>query len=64
VGFGIKTAEDAAEIGKHADGIVVGTVLVDAVGQSLTDGKASEGTVAAVRDLVAELAGGVKRARG
>ena len=64
VGFGIKTAEDAAEIGKHADGIVVGTVLVDAVGRSLTDGKASEGTVAAVRNLVAELAGGVKRARG
>src|SRR5690606_38345728 len=31
VGFGIKTAEDAAEIGRHSDGVVVGTVLVDAV---------------------------------
>ena len=64
VGFGIKTAEDAAEIGKHADGIVVGTVLVDAVAKTLVDGKATDKTVAAVRDLVAELASGVKRARG
>jgi tryptophan synthase alpha chain len=63
VGFGIKTAEDAAEIGKHADGIVVGTVLVDAVGKSLVDGKATDKTVSAVRDLVASLAAGVKRAR-
>jgi tryptophan synthase alpha chain len=63
VGFGIKTAEDAAEIGKHADGIVVGTVLVDAVGQSLVDGKATDRTVPAVRDLVAEIFAGVKRAR-
>jgi tryptophan synthase alpha chain len=63
VGFGIKTAEDAEEIGKHADGIVIGTVLVDAVGKSLVDGKATDRTVAAVRDLVADIAGGVKRAR-
>ena len=64
VGFGIKTAEDAAEIGKYSDGIVVGTVLVDAVARSLADGKATDRTVAAVRDLVAEIASGVKRARG
>lgn len=64
VGFGIKTAEDAAEIGKHADGIVVGTVLVDAVGKSLVNGRATDRTVNAVRDLVAELASGVRRARG
>ncbi len=64
VGFGIKTAEDAEEIGKHADGIVVGTVLVDAVGKSLVDGRASDRTVDAVRDLVADIFAGVKRARG
>ncbi|WP_224704770.1 tryptophan synthase subunit alpha [Devosia aquimaris] len=64
VGFGIKTAEDAAEIGKHADGIVVGSVLVDAVARSLKDGKATDQTVGAVRDLVAEIFSGVKRARG
>jgi tryptophan synthase alpha chain len=63
VGFGIKTAEDAAEIGKHADGIVVGTVLVDAVARSLVDGRPTDRTVDAVRDLVADLAGGVRRAR-
>ncbi|WIJ25298.1 tryptophan synthase subunit alpha [Devosia sp. RR2S18] len=64
VGFGIKTADDAAEIGKHADGIVVGTVLVDAVANSLDNGKATDRTVSAVRDIVADLAQGVKRARG
>jgi tryptophan synthase alpha chain len=63
VGFGIKTAEDAAEIGKHADGIVVGTVLVEAVAKTLVDGKATDKTVAAVRDLVADIFAGVKRAR-
>lgn len=63
VGFGIKTAEDAAEIGRHSDGIVVGTVLVDAVARSLVDGKATDKTVAAVRDLVADIFTGVKRAR-
>ena len=63
VGFGIKTAEDAAEIGKHADGIVVGTVLVDAVAKSLVNGKATERTVPAVRNLVADIFSGVKRAR-
>ena len=63
VGFGIKTAEDAAEIGRYADGIVVGTVLVDAVRQSLENGQATDRTVPAVRDLVADLAGGVQRAR-
>ncbi len=63
VGFGIKTAEDAADIGKHADGIVVGSVLVEAVRNSLVEGKPTPQTVAAVRDLVADLASGVKRAR-
>ncbi|ODT48284.1 MAG: tryptophan synthase subunit alpha [Pelagibacterium sp. SCN 63-126] len=63
VGFGIKTAEDAAEIGRHADGIVVGSVLVDAVARSLDNGKPTAETVSVVRELVAGLAAGVKRAR-
>jgi tryptophan synthase alpha chain len=63
VGFGIKTAEDAAEIGRHADGIVVGSVLVDAIAQSLDNGRPTERTVSAVREIVANLAAGVKRAR-
>ncbi|MET3899306.1 tryptophan synthase alpha chain [Devosia sp. UYZn731] len=63
VGFGIKTADDAADIGKHADGIAVGSVLVDTVGNSLLDGKPTDKTVGALRDVVASLAGGVRRAR-
>lgn len=64
VGFGIKTADDAAIIGRDADGVVVGTALCNAVAGSLQDGKATEGTVAAVTTLVSGLASGVRRARG
>jgi tryptophan synthase alpha chain len=63
VGFGIKTADDAATIGRGADGVVVGTALCNAVGASLVDGKATPGTVTAVTTLVGELASGVRRAR-
>ena len=63
VGFGIKTADDAAIFGRDADGVVVGTALCNAVAGSLADGKATAGTVAAVTTLVAGLASGVRRAR-
>ncbi len=63
VGFGIKTAEDAASIGRDADGVVVGTALCNAVAGSLVDGRAGPGTVDAVTALVGELASGVRRAR-
>lgn len=64
VGFGIKTAQQAAEIGKAADGVVVGSALVEAVRTSLDkDGKATAATVPAVVSLVAELASGVRAAR-
>ncbi|MEO8758448.1 MAG: tryptophan synthase subunit alpha [Devosia sp.] len=63
VGFGIKTADDAALIGRDADGVVVGTAICNVVGDSLADGKATANTVAAVTALVASLASGVKRAR-
>lgn len=63
VGFGIKTADDAASMGRNADGVAVGTALCNAVAGSLVDGKATPGTVAAVTTLVAGLASGVKRAR-
>ncbi|MBL8573439.1 MAG: tryptophan synthase subunit alpha [Hyphomicrobiaceae bacterium] len=64
VGFGIKTARQAAEIGKAADGVVVGSALVEAVRTSLDkDGKATAATVPAVVSLVAELASGVRAAR-
>jgi tryptophan synthase alpha chain len=62
-GFGIKTADDAAAMGREADGVAVGTALCNAVLGSLADGQATPGTVAAVTTLVAGLASGVRRAR-
>ncbi|AEV34853.1 tryptophan synthase subunit alpha [Pseudovibrio sp. FO-BEG1] len=64
VGFGIKTAEQAEEIGKHADGVVVGSILVEAIRKSLDEnGKATNQTQAAVTDLVSSLRVGVEKAR-
>ncbi|KZL16584.1 tryptophan synthase subunit alpha [Pseudovibrio sp. Ad26] len=64
VGFGIKTAEQAEEIGKHADGVVVGSILVEAIRTSLDDnGKATNQTQAAVTEVVRSLRVGVEKAR-
>lgn len=64
VGFGVKTPEHARAIAAGADGVVVGSSLVDAIKLSLdADGKATAKTVAAVTDLVASLAAGVRGAR-
>lgn len=64
VGFGVRTAAQAAAIGRGADGVVVGSALVGAIAASLDgEGRATPSTVKAVSDLVAELAGGVRAAR-
>jgi len=64
VGFGVKTAEHARAIAQGADGVVVGSALVEALRASLDQsGKATSRTVAAVRDLTATLAAGVRGAR-
>jgi tryptophan synthase alpha chain len=64
VGFGVRTAEQARAIAEGADGVVVGSALVDALRGSLSkDGKAGPGTVKAVTELVAALAQGVRSAR-
>jgi tryptophan synthase alpha chain len=63
VGFGVRNAESAAGIARHADGVVVGSALVDALRTSLKDGKATAQTVVAVTGLVSELASGVRSAR-
>lgn len=64
VGFGVKTKEHAQAIGASADGVVVGTALVNALAASLdgNDG-ATRDTVANVCDLVRSLASGVRSAR-
>jgi len=64
VGFGVKTAEDARAIASGADGVVVGSALVDALRLSLDqNGKAGPDTVRAVTSLVSALADGVRSAR-
>jgi tryptophan synthase alpha chain len=63
VGFGVKSAANAAAIAAHADGVVVGSAIVEALRRSLdAGGAATPGTVAAVRDLVASIATGVRAA--
>ena len=63
VGFGVKDASSAAAIARGADGVVVGSALVDALRGSLVNGKAGPGTVKAIAGVVADLATGVRRAR-
>ncbi|MGR6432703.1 tryptophan synthase subunit alpha [Rhizobium sp. PAMB 3182] len=64
VGFGVKTAEHAKLIGASADGVVVGTAIVNQIASSLTkDGKATADTVQAVATLVSGLASGARSAR-
>jgi tryptophan synthase alpha chain len=64
VGFGVRTAEQVRAIAQGADGVVVGSALVDTVRKHLgADGKATAETVTAVADLVRALASGVQAAR-
>jgi tryptophan synthase alpha chain len=64
VGFGVKTAAQARAVAAGADGVVVGSALIEALRASLdANGKAGAGTVQAVTDLVAQLAQGVRAAR-
>jgi tryptophan synthase alpha chain len=64
VGFGVRTAAHARAIAEGADGVVVGSALVEAVRQSLgPESKPSATTVAAVTDLARALAEGVHSAR-
>jgi tryptophan synthase alpha chain len=64
VGFGVNTPEQAAAIGRNADGVVVGSALVRAVEKSLDGQKrATPKTIGAVIDLVAALSQGVRASR-
>jgi tryptophan synthase alpha chain len=56
VGFGVKDAAGAAAIAATADGVVVGSALVDALRRSLDRGMAAPATVPAVAGLVEDLA--------
>ena len=64
VGFGIRTAQQAAEVAKVADAAVVGSALVDRIARSLDEqGRAGPGLVRALHEQVEALALGVRGAR-
>ncbi len=61
VGFGIKTPENAAEVAKVADAVVVGSALVEKVRDNLDAmGRATPACVDAVLGFARELAEGVR----
>ena len=63
VGFGVRTPDQAAAIARAADGVVVGSALVEAVRTSLdARGNLGPETVAGVHTLVAGLAAGIGQA--
>ena len=64
VGFGVRNAESARAIAAGADGVVVGSALVDVLRANLdTNGKAGPNLVKAVTDLVSDIAQGVRSAK-
>ena len=64
VGFGVKNADNAAQIAQNADGVVVGSALIDVLQKSLdAHNQATTQTIAAVTELVTSIAQGVKTGR-
>ena len=64
VGFGVKTPEQAAAIAEHADGVVVGTAIINAVAAEIgPDRKVTGDPVAAASRLVSSLAEAVRATR-
>ena len=59
IGFGIRTPEQAAAIARLADGVVVGSALIDHIANATTSEQAIDG----VLSLCAALADGVRKAR-
>ncbi len=63
VGFGVKNPAAAQTIAAHADGVVIGSALVETLRASLDEtGKPTERCVKAVADLAASIAKGVRSA--
>jgi tryptophan synthase alpha chain len=60
VGLGVKDGEQAAQVAEFADGVIVGSAFV----RRLLEADDAPSGVAAVRDLAAELAAGVREPRG
>lgn len=61
VGFGVRTGDQAKALAKGADGVVVGSALVQTIEKSLGSmGQASAGTVPGVLNMVKELAAALR----
>lgn len=64
VGFGVKTEEQAEALARIADGVVVGSALVNVVRDTVdAEGRPAPDIAARVGRLVADLSRGVRRAR-
>jgi tryptophan synthase alpha chain len=59
IGFGIRTPEHAADVARRADGVVVGSALVEQIANAATP----QDAVAGVLGLCRQLAEGVRSAR-
>jgi tryptophan synthase alpha chain len=57
VGLGVSTGEQARDVAQYADGVIVGSAFV----RRILDAPDQAAAVAAVRELSAELAAGVRR---
>jgi tryptophan synthase alpha chain len=59
VGFGIRDAESASAIARVADGVVVGSALVDAVAGAVAEGQDKIAAIGCASDLVAQIRRGI-----
>jgi len=63
VGFGVKTPERAAAVARVADGVVVGSALVDQVAEAIAEQGVNENVTRRVLDTASALAQAVRNAR-
>ncbi len=62
VGFGIKDADSARSVAAVADGVVVGSALIDAMAQAIEKGSGKEGAVHAAAELLGQIRKGIDSA--
>ncbi|MDQ2783322.1 MAG: tryptophan synthase subunit alpha [Actinomycetota bacterium] len=63
VGLGVSNGVQAADVGRFADGVIVGSALVRALGQSGAPDDPPDAGIDRLRVLVADLAAGVRSSR-
>ena len=63
VGLGVSDGAQAAQVGRFADGVIVGSALVRALGDDGGASNEGDDRLSALRSLVADLADGVRRSR-